>query len=75
MDKLVSELSEKPNEKKRKVTFDPRLRDKHIAKELILDFLYADENRRRRGFKVSTMYKEVNLGRSYLRTQPAEVYG
>jgi hypothetical protein len=44
---------------KRTVKYDPRNNAKAIAKELLINFLNADRNRRRKGYKISTIYKTV----------------
>jgi len=46
--------------KKHTVKYDPRNNAKAIGKELIINFLNADRNRRRKGFKISTIYKTVD---------------
>lgn len=58
----VDELLEKEfpePKKKRKVKYDQRVVDKEIAKNLIVHFLNADKDRRRKGYKITTLYEEV----------------
>ena len=56
-DQLIAEAFPEPK-KQRKVKHDPRLVKKNIAKELIIDFLHNDQNKRR-GFKISDIYEQV----------------
>jgi hypothetical protein len=56
-DQVIAEAFPAPK-KKRKVKHDPRVVQKNIAKELIVDFLHQDKNKRL-GFKISDLYEQI----------------
>jgi hypothetical protein len=75
-DEVIAKEFPEP-EKKRKVKHDPRVVKKNIAKELIIDFLHNDQNKRR-GFKISDIYEQVewvhHFAERSMRTYLNELY-
>jgi hypothetical protein len=59
MDQVVQDLTTAPKPK-RKQAYGKRQVDKDIAKDLILHFLNTDTNRRRKAFKIETIYQTVD---------------
>jgi hypothetical protein len=64
--------------KKRTVKYDSRNDKKDLAKVLIVNFLNADRNTRRKGFKISMIYRRVDwvhqLAERTMRTYLTELY-